>query len=51
MKALISEKEKAIALRKQGKSYNEIIALVPVAKSSHSPNKKKTIYAEMYQNA
>lgn len=36
MKALVQEKEKAIALRKKGYSYKEILAQVPVAKSSLS---------------
>lgn len=36
MKALVREKEQAIALRKQGLSYREILAQVPVAKSSLS---------------
>lgn len=36
MKALVQEKEKAINLRKKGSSYNEILKIVPVAKSSLS---------------
>lgn len=36
MKALVQEKEKAIALRKKGLSYKEILQKVPVAKSSLS---------------
>ncbi|MCA9355587.1 hypothetical protein KC865_03520 [Candidatus Kaiserbacteria bacterium] len=36
MKKLVQEKEKAIALRKKGLSYNEILKQVPVAKSSLS---------------
>lgn len=36
MKALVQEKEKAIALRKSGYSYKEILKQVPVAKSSLS---------------
>ncbi|MEX2340855.1 MAG: hypothetical protein WD605_00865 [Candidatus Paceibacterota bacterium] len=36
MKALVHEKEKAIKLRKRGYSYKEILAQVPVAKSSLS---------------
>jgi hypothetical protein len=36
MKALVQYKEKAIALRKKGYSYKEIMAEVPVAKSSVS---------------
>ena len=36
MKALVQEKKKAIALRKKGFSYNEILKEVPVAKSSLS---------------
>jgi len=36
MKAKVQEKEKAIQLRKKGYSYNEILNLVPVAKSSLS---------------
>jgi hypothetical protein len=36
MKKLVQEKEKAIALRKKGLSYNEILVQVPVAKSSLS---------------
>lgn len=36
MKKLVREKEKATALRKQGYTYNEILKLVPVAKSSLS---------------
>jgi len=36
MKALVQEKEKAIAMRKNGYSYNEILSVVPVAKSSLS---------------
>lgn len=36
MKALVQEKELAIQLRKQGLSYKEILAQVPVAKSSLS---------------
>lgn len=36
MKALVQEKERAIYLRKKGHSYREILAEVPVAKSSLS---------------
>lgn len=36
MKALVQYKEKAVALRKKGYSYKEIMAEVPVAKSSLS---------------
>ncbi|MEX0918327.1 MAG: hypothetical protein WDZ93_04190 [Candidatus Paceibacterota bacterium] len=36
MRALVQEREKAIALRKQGYSYKEILAEVPVAKSTLS---------------
>jgi hypothetical protein len=36
MKALVQYKEQAIALRQKGSTYNEIIAKVPVAKSSLS---------------
>lgn len=36
MKALVQEKERAILLRKKGYSYKEILAEVPVAKSSLS---------------
>lgn len=36
MKKLVQEKEKAIALRKKGHSYREIMGQVPVAKSSLS---------------
>ncbi|MCB9818809.1 hypothetical protein H6788_01380 [Candidatus Nomurabacteria bacterium] len=36
MKALVQEKERAIYLRKKGYSYKEILAEVPVAKSSLS---------------
>lgn len=36
MKALVQEKEKAIAMRRQGHTYNEIMAVIPVAKSSLS---------------
>jgi hypothetical protein len=36
MKTLVQEKEKAIALRKKGYSYREIMSQVPVAKSSLS---------------
>ncbi len=36
MRALVRQKEKAIALRKQGLSYREILSQVPVAKSSIS---------------
>lgn len=36
MKKLVQEKQKAIALRKMGYSYNEILQQVPVAKSSLS---------------
>jgi len=36
MKVLVQEKEKAIAMRKKGYSYNEILKEVPVAKSSLS---------------
>lgn len=36
MKALVQEKQKAIELRKKGLSYKEILAEVPVAKSSLS---------------
>lgn len=36
MKRLVHEKEKAIALRKRGYSYKEILQKVPVAKSSLS---------------
>lgn len=36
MKKLVQEKERAIALRKKGFSYNEILKQVPVAKSSLS---------------
>lgn len=36
MKALVREKQKAIALRKKGYSYSEILKEVPVAKSSLS---------------
>lgn len=36
MKKLVREKEKAIELRKQGYTYNEILEIVPVAKSSLS---------------
>lgn len=36
MKALVQEKEKAITLRQQGCTYKEIMAIVPVAKSSLS---------------
>lgn len=36
MKALVREKEKAIALRKKGLSYKDILKQVPVAKSSLS---------------
>lgn len=36
MKALVQERDKAIALRKKGLSYNEILKVVPVAKSSLS---------------
>jgi hypothetical protein len=36
MRALIEEKEKAVALRKQGLSYRDIRAQVPVSKSSIS---------------
>lgn len=36
MKALVQEKELAIKLRRQGSSYKEILAQVPVAKSSLS---------------
>lgn len=32
----LAEKKKAIALRKQGKSYSEILAVIPVAKSTLS---------------
>ena len=36
MKALVREKEKAIALRKKGLTYKEILEKLPVAKSSLS---------------
>ena len=36
MLAKIEEKQKAIALRKRGYSYSEILAEVPVAKSTLS---------------
>ncbi len=36
MKHISGEKEKAIALRKQGKTYSEILAKIPVAKSTLS---------------
>jgi hypothetical protein len=36
MKRLVQEKERAVALRKKGLSYNEILQQVPVAKSSLS---------------
>ena len=36
MKALVREKQKALELRKKGYSYNEILKIVPVAKSSLS---------------
>lgn len=36
MKALVQEKEQAIKLRKQGMSYRDILARLPVAKSSLS---------------
>lgn len=36
MKKLVQEKEHAIALRKKGLSYNEILKQIPVAKSSLS---------------
>lgn len=36
MKALVREREKAIAMRRMGHSYKEILAVVPVAKSSLS---------------
>lgn len=36
MKALVHEKERAIALRRQGMSYKDILAAIPVAKSSLS---------------
>lgn len=36
MRSKVQDREKAIQLRKQGKSYREIMAVVPVAKSSLS---------------
>jgi len=36
MPAKLTQKERAIALRKEGKTYNEILAVVPVAKSTLS---------------
>jgi len=36
MRSLVQEKEMAITLRKQGHTYKEILAVVPVAKSSLS---------------
>jgi transposase len=36
MKSKVREKEKAIELRRQGYSYKDILAQVPVAKSSIS---------------
>ena len=36
MKKLVQEREKAVALRKKGYTYKEILTVVPVAKSSLS---------------
>ena len=36
MKKMVQEKETAVALRKKGLSYNEILKRIPVAKSSLS---------------
>ena len=59
MKKLVQEKENAIALRKKGLSYNQILKQVPVAKSSLSlwlkdlpltPSEKQTLKKRVDKN-